>query len=148
MLSTSASEIALRAQDHIRSLVYGLDPRTQQPIVDLDVLADAGVLRSLVFALEVLEQRDGGAFAEKKHGSRAGAPWNKAEDEQLLSMFKAGTSLDELMRQHERGNGGILSRLVVLEAVASRDEARTIFHRRKQQHPDGVCTRETRLGAE
>ncbi len=134
MLSASASDIAVRAQDHLRSLVYGLDPRTQQPIADIDVLADAGVLRSLVFALEVLEQRDQGAFAEKTHGQRAGAPWNKAEDHQLLSTFAAGASLEELTQQHERGNGGILSRLVTLEAVASRDEARNVFQGRRHRH--------------
>ena len=90
------------------------------------------MLRSLVFALEVLEQRDQGAFAEKKHGSRAGAPWKEAEDRQLTSNFKAGASLEELRNQHERGAGGILSRLVTLEIVSSRDEARNIFQRRQK----------------
>lgn len=135
MPSVSAAEIAIRAQDHLRSLVYGLDPRTQQPLADINVLADATVIRSLVFALEVLEQRDQGAFAEKKFGNRAGAPWNQAEDHQLLSRFKDGASLEELRQQHERGAGGILSRLVTLEAVSSRDAAREMFQRRQREEP-------------
>lgn len=133
MSTVAASEIAVRAQDHLRSLVYGLDPRTQQPIADIGVLADAAVIRSLVFALEVLEQRDQGAFAGKKHGSRAGAPWNRAEDQQLLSRFQAGASLEELRHEHERGAEGIMARLVALEAVTSRDEARGIFQRRQKE---------------
>ena len=149
-----AFEIAARAQDHLRCLIYGLDPRTQQPFTDTSVLTDAHVLRSLIFALEVIEQRSELSFEDKKQGRRAGVPWNTAEDAKLLRGFRSGSVLKELAKTHERGEEGIVSRLARLNAVSSRKDARMIFHQRQKAQsvptadsPLRSCTREpSRLG--
>ena len=131
MQSLPASDIAALAQDHLRCLIYGLDPRTQRPIADVAALTDPTVMRSLIFALEVLEQRKEASFAEKEKGRRAGAPWNVAEDKKLLDQFRSGAKLVDLVLFHERGEEGIVSRLARLHAVSSRKEARVIFYKRK-----------------
>ena len=131
MQSLAASDIAIRAQDHLRCLIYGLDPRTQGPLADIAALTDPSVMRSLIFALEVLEQKQEISFPEKEKGRRAGAPWNSTEDKRLLDQFRSGAKLMDLVLFHERGEGGILSRLARLNAVSSRKEARGIFYRRQ-----------------
>ncbi len=43
--------------------------------------------------------------------SNAGNPWNSAEDANLLQAFEAGATIQELIEQHQRTKGAILSRL-------------------------------------
>ncbi|MGI4827484.1 MAG: hypothetical protein ACRYFU_04725 [Janthinobacterium lividum] len=133
MPSLPATDLMCRAQDHLRCLIYGLDPRTQKPISDISVLTDAQILRSLVFALEVIEQRVEPRPEEKEEGRRAGAPWSRAEDEKLLTHLRAGAKLAELTLSHERAQGGIVSRLVKLEEISSKRETRAVFKSRRKQ---------------
>lgn len=43
--------------------------------------------------------------------ARQGKPWSEEEDRQLYASFVAGKPLDLIVASHERGKGGITSRL-------------------------------------
>jgi hypothetical protein len=61
------------------------------------------------------EQNTGiGAGTPANHGK----PWTSAEDKKLTSAFDARTSIPELARTHQRGIGGVQSRLTKLGKLA------------------------------
>lgn len=63
---------------------------------------------------------------------RQGKPWTAEEDDRLRAAWlDDGATLEELVEEHGRSLGGILSRLVRLEIVESRKDARAEGVRRR-----------------
>lgn len=53
---------------------------------------------------------------------RQGKPWSEEEDRQLYASFVAGKPLDLIVASHERGKGGITSRLKRLGLIGRHGE--------------------------
>lgn len=56
--------------------------------------------------------------------ARRGKPWKEDEDSRLRAAWLDGTPLEDLADEHERTQGAVAARLVRLELVADRDQAR------------------------
>ena len=76
---------------------------------------------SIIPSKECLMEKIGGLFLTAKHSnhtqeqkalySNAYKPWSEDDDAKLTKLYKAGTSVEELMTLFQRNSGGITSRL-------------------------------------
>ncbi len=125
-----------QAEQVVRSLARGLDPRSQTKLDHVVLFKDPEVIRALFFAAEALKQM-GWRYRSRQKTSvstfsvpdaplepnRRGQAWLKKEEAQLKAEFEAGKSIRELATCHGRSNGAIASRLVMLGCIPERRQA-------------------------
>ena len=99
-----------QAVEIIQSLADGVHPLTGELFPPDSPYQNPHVVRALFAALSALKT----GKSERKQGqpSNAGKPWSKEEDNQLLALFDAGKTIEELAADYQRTTGGIQARLV------------------------------------
>ena len=127
-LSPDSQREALRI---VRLLAQGLNPQTMQNLEPTNVCQSGLVVRALFVASEVLDGcdclRTSKVQQPREESQRHGKPWLKSEDEQLLQAFQQRLCLRSVAARHQRTEGGIVSRLVRLNKVRDRAEARQLM---------------------
>lgn len=125
-------DAAENAREQLWRLIQGRHPETADKYNDAGALSAPEVIRALILAYEVIASglRPGAPVVDCE--MRAGHPWDRTEDERLASAYRAGSTLEDLMRSHGRGEGGILSRIVHLGLASSKDEGRRVMRKRLQ----------------
>ena len=115
----------------LKLLAQGTDPGTMQNLEPTNVCQSGLVVRALFIASEILDGcdclRSHGVRKPRGDSQRHGKPWLKSEDEQLLQAFQQRLCLRSVAARHQRTEGGIVSRLVRLDQVRDRAEARQLM---------------------
>ena len=122
MQLTRAIEILERLRD-------GEDPRSGKPLPPGSPAQEPDVVRALYTVLAALPGDEGaGAGApavipkpKKPQPSRAGRPWDDAEDAKLAAAFDAGEAVGKLGRDLGRSPAAIRLRLVKLGRLSAED---------------------------
>ncbi len=108
----------------IEKLAAGYDPQSGEALGPEHILHRPEVIRALVLALHSLESRTSGPG---RSAERAGAAWGKNEDTELRELFASRVSLQEIANSLQRTRGSITARLVRLQLVESREDARKLL---------------------
>ena len=98
----------------ISSLSEGVDPYTGEILPDESPYQNPDTIRALFISLKALEDNIGKEKHMKKLPDKAGSPWSKEEDIQLVKSFDDGLSINDLANKHQRTYGAIRSRLTKL----------------------------------
>ena len=104
----------MEREDLIRSLAAwrdGVDPATGAPLAPEHPAQRTDFLRVVCAAIDAL-----GALAASGRAN-AGRPWSPSEDGLLTQAHRAGMTIGELARAHERTPGAITARLVKLGLI-------------------------------
>ena len=107
----------MEREDLIRSLAAwrdGVDPATGAPLAPDHPAQRTDFLRVVCAAIDALGAL--GAIAASGRAN-AGRPWSPSEDGLLTHAHRAGMSIAELSRAHERTPGAITARLVKLGLI-------------------------------
>ena len=111
----------------LRQLSQGRDPESGEAFEPGHVLHRAANIRALVLAYEALSS-DSFDSEDEGRPERTGSAWGADEDAKLRDLFQRRINLKEIATLHRRSRGGIVSRLVRLKLVKSRDEARELLN--------------------
>jgi hypothetical protein len=98
----------------LQSLADGLDPISGQAFPAQSPYQHPIVVRALFRAIQALEHAHQREHSAKQSPTKAGKPWDVAEDAQLLADFDWGMSIKESAHKHQRTIGAIQSRLLRL----------------------------------
>ncbi len=134
-MQESLTELQQRAEDCLRSLIFGLHPATHERLADPGVLVEPEVLRALMLALKALESKRDSPEQHPEAHSRAGQAWNKEEDRTLQDGFYRGLPICQITEQLARSSEGVYARLVRLGLAVSRDEAYRLLKGRSPHSP-------------
>ena len=111
-----------KAKEIISLLAYGIDPTTGEVLPNDSPYNHPSVIRALFSVLgsvsvqkkqvkQSMEERQAQNMASGRP-KNAGLPWTEELKEKVATMFKNGTSIDELADHFERTSGAILSQLM------------------------------------
>ena len=108
-----------RAHEIIGAIIAGIDPFTGQLLAPDSPLQHIDLVRALRVAAKLLAQEDTMTGAAVKAGNahlppKAGSAWSRAEEQELIIAFDAGSSEKELAEAHQRTKGSIHARLIRL----------------------------------
>lgn len=109
------------ATEIISYLMMGHDPFTKEESPKESVYNSPDVIRSLVFAYNVLkpelDKQERKVKRNENKPSRQGKGWLVDEDEKLAELYKSGKSINTLAEIHERSEYAIEKRLEKLEIL-------------------------------
>jgi hypothetical protein len=97
----------------LSALIRGLDPFTGQRLTDA-AMHRGEVTRALLEGREAMGKMTARAWRRAQLPPRVGEPWTADEDEKLVRGFKAGATIEELAREHQRSPRAIQLRLDTL----------------------------------
>jgi hypothetical protein len=95
----------------IRILADGIDPHTGEKFLEDTPYQHPQTIQALFVAIQALERVKKIDDRRGKLPDNAGTPWDKLEDERLISAFDSGKTIKQLSEEHERTEGSIRSRL-------------------------------------
>jgi hypothetical protein len=108
-------------KDHISiltALSEGIDPFTGEVLPNDHLLQNPQVIRSIFHAISALE-RNVKKRLKFSALEKAGEPWDKQEDEELIQQFDSSLTIQEIAILHRRSRGAITSRLKRLGKLLS-----------------------------
>ena len=111
-----------KAREIVSLLAYGIDPTTGEVLPNDSPYNHPSVIRALFSLLgsvsiqkkqikQSMEERQAQNVASGRP-KNAGLPWTDDLKDKAATMFKSGTSIDELAEHFERTSGAILSQLM------------------------------------
>lgn len=101
----------------LRPLSEGIDPITGDEYEPDSPYQNARVVRALATALTALEHEHVRNLRHKGQPAKAGLPWTSDEDDELLSAFDEGKTIQELAKLHQRSPVAIRTRLQTFEKL-------------------------------
>lgn len=113
-----ANEVALDESKLLSTLAEGVDPFTGERMPGGHLLQHPQVVRALFHAAGALEHQKKSAKRVASLPAKAGMPWSKEEEEQLIREFENNAALPDIAQQHGRSEAGITSRLVKLGKIS------------------------------
>ena len=95
----------------IRPLSEGIDPLTGEEYEPESLYQNPRVIRALAAAVRALEHEHARDLRQRSQPAKAGLPWSSEEDDELLSAFDGGKTIQDLVKLHQRSPAAIRSRL-------------------------------------
>jgi hypothetical protein len=101
------------AKEIVRALANGIDPTTGEVLPETSPYSNPKIIRALFALLEptATEKKPKRSVDEKQRENEqlgkprnAGLPWTDEQREQLATLFRQGTSLDEMAHRLARRN--------------------------------------------
>lgn len=118
-----AGTIALDESKILSTLAEGVDPFSGEPLPSGHLLQNPQVVRALFHAAGALDHQKKNAKRAASLPAKAGSPWSKEEEAQLVREFENKTPIPEIAKQHGRSEAGITSRLVKLGKISASEDA-------------------------
>jgi len=106
----------------IQALADGADPNTGEVFPEDSPYQHPQIVRALLTAARALERQERTDRRKRRLPSKAGKPWDNAEDNQLVQGFDAGITIAHLARRHERTEGSIRARLEKLGKIQPHEQ--------------------------
>lgn len=106
-----------KALQIVKPLSDGVNPFTGEVLPDTNLLQNGDIVRALTLAVTLLQKR---VTLTKKRANApefAGLPWSSEEDTQLVSLFDAQKSYEEIAQIHKRTLYAIEARLAKLGKI-------------------------------
>ncbi len=101
-----------QALEMINALADGIDPVTGEEMADASPYQHPQVVSALYVAVRQLESALRREKIKSTLPANAGLSWTDDEDRKLIEKFKAGMSVEDLVKSHQRTYGAIRTRLV------------------------------------
>ena len=98
----------------LKPIAEGVNPFTGEVIHSESLFESADVSRALGLAVKSLSRTSAATERKKNLPARAGASWDRDEDELLICLSRAGALERDLARIFDRTRGAIQSRLARL----------------------------------
>lgn len=112
----------LRAKELLAALADGVNPLTGEILPDDNICNQAEIVRALNTAVIELDKQ--ATRKARPQPDKAGKPWSKEEEAQLVAEYQKGIASNEIAKLHSRSKGAIASRLVRLGLITDRDAAK------------------------
>lgn len=106
-----------KAIDILKLLADGMHPVTGEQLEKNHVVNEPDVIRALNTAVGALLSEETKIKRQRDLPERVGQPWTENEDNDLINAFEKGTSLNDLVIEHQRTRGAIRTRLVRLGKI-------------------------------
>lgn len=109
----------VKSLEIIRTLADGVSPYTGKEFSTRSAYQHPQTVRALYVAIHALERSQSQKFTglRQKGPEKAGSPWDKSEERRLVKAFKSGDSIKRIAKKHQRTEGSIHARLVVLGII-------------------------------
>ncbi len=101
----------------IRPLSEGIDPLSGEEFEADSPYQNSRIVRALAVAVTALEHEHVRSLRRKNQHAKAGMPWTSEEDEDLLSAFDDGKTIQDLVKLHQRSPVAIRTRLQQFEKL-------------------------------
>ena len=111
-----------RAKELLSMLADGVNPLTGEILPDDDSCNQAEIVRALNAAVIELDKLV--ARRARPQPDKAGKPWSKEEEAQLIEEYQEGITANEIAKLHSRSKGAIAARLVRLGMITDRYAAK------------------------
>jgi hypothetical protein len=107
-----------RAIEILKLLSEGIDPFTGEIFPQESPYQHPDTVRALVRAIEALERMQRRQVWQETLPEKAGKPWTKDEEDQLIKSYDGGKSIKAIAEEHKRKEGAIRSRLLKLGKIS------------------------------
>lgn len=110
-----------KAIEIVRKLADGVDPFSGERFPASSPYQHADTVRALYLALDGLDRVKRSKTRQHDGPPKAGKPWTKEEEQQVLDQFDAKVDVSQIAQELERTEGAIWARLEKLGRI-SKDE--------------------------